>query len=441
MTSGNRYSDVLHACVLEADLAQLPNADATIIGERGLNLSGGQKARIALARLCYADADVCILDDILAAVDVHVASALMKDCICGLLGRKTRVLVTNSLAVLREADSIVVIDKHTIVATGTHAALLARKDVIHLLSSGTDDDGGSSHGTHSTDGTAPQAGTAPKALAAAADGAPKKEEEVRQSGHVQLKVYGDYFKAGGGVLIALGLFFLGWFCPQALVVLGEFWLAQWTTNVEGPSTGSELAYYGGVYVLSTSAATAFVVYRSIFWARFAVQASGKMHSDLLERVLRLPMSFFEVQPLGRILNRFSSDIDQVDTGVDSQLNMALEAALKCVTALAMATYVLPPFVVVVGVVSTQYVRIANYFRKSVRELKRLQSTTRSPVLAHFAETLAGRTTVRAYGAGERFMQVHVEHWEQHARAWMGIQGTQRWLMVRMASVAAVLQVR
>ena len=139
-----------------------------------------------------------------------------------------------------------------------------------------------------------------------------------------------------------------------------------------------------------------------------------------------------------MLNRFTTDIDQVDSSVDGSLNMCLEGVLRTFTTLSLACWVLPSFVVPVALVATQYLKLGNYFRRSVREVKRLQSTTRSPAFAHFSDTLVGQTTIRAFGDEGRFMQTHIELWEEHSRAWSVMQGTQRWLMVRMASFGAVL---
>ena len=177
------------------------------------------------------------------------------------------------------------------------------------------------------------------------------------------------------------------------------------------------------------------------------------------------MAHFETNPLGRILNRFTTDIDNVDSSVDESLSMVLEGALRTVTTLTISCVILPPFIVPVLIVSRQYMQLATYFRKSVREVKRLQSTTRSPIFSHFSESLTGSATIRAYGDEERFMETHTQLFEEHARTWVVMQGTasadsvsfschsfyshslprmfggagtQRWLMIRMACFGAVL---
>jgi ATP-binding cassette subfamily C (CFTR/MRP) protein 4 len=120
-----RYARVLHACCLEEDIAGFESGDMTVVGERGVNLSGGQRARIGLARACYLDADVYLLDDPLSAVDARVGRQLFERCLTGLLGGKTRVLVTHQLHFIRDADAISVLHAGRVVMQGTFDELAA----------------------------------------------------------------------------------------------------------------------------------------------------------------------------------------------------------------------------------------------------------------------------------------------------------------------------
>ena len=131
-------------------------------------------------------------------------------------------------------------------------------------------------------------------------------------------------------------------------------------------------------------------------------------------------------------------MENCDSSIDGQLNMVLEGSLKLLTTLSLATFVMPVVVIPAALIATQYVRIAQYFQLSVRELKRLSSTTRSPIFAHFSETLTGCSTIRAFGDGKRFMATHVRFFEEHSRAWLCLQGAQRWLMIRMSVYGACL---
>ena len=116
-----RFREIIQACCLEPDLEMLPNGEDTEIGERGINLSGGQKARVSLARAAYSGAEIVLMDDTLSAVDSHVGKRLLENCLLrGPLAEKTRVLVTHALHVLDKTDYIYVMDEGVIVEQGTY---------------------------------------------------------------------------------------------------------------------------------------------------------------------------------------------------------------------------------------------------------------------------------------------------------------------------------
>eukprot|EP01052_Picozoa_sp_SAG31_P000605 SAG31_NODE_17_length_35773_cov_25.999271_30_plen_784_part_00 len=421
-----------------------------------MNVSGGQKARVALARACYRRADVVLLDDVLAAVDVHVAEHLIRSCIAGptaaLRGsHRALVLVTNSLAVLPHASTIIALNGSTVAASGTYDEVmrgdtaLAKMIAAHAAESAPTSQSGATDAVAASaeenDEDSDNSSIVPERSGGDSnDVATKQIEEERREGKVRLAVHLEYFRNGGGLPLAITLGLFGWLLPQVAATLGEWWLAQWTTVMNDPDEDASvsLAYYGTIYVATNVLSISLVLGRSVGWARFVVRASSNLHALLLDKVMRLPMAHFETNPLGRILNRFTTDIDNVDINVDGSLNMALEGALRTVTTLTISCVILPPFIVPVVIVSRQYMQLANYFRKSVREVKRLQSTTRSPIFSHFSESLTGSTTIRAYGDEKRFMQSHIQLFEEHARTWMVMQGTQRWLMVRMACFGAVI---
>lgn len=475
---GARYWAAVRACALEPDLQNLPYGDQTMIGEKGVTVSGGQKARIALARAVYRDADLILLDDILAAVDVHVGRHLMAECICGILRGKTRILVTNSLSVLEFADRIYCLDGGTVVEEGTYTSLIGGGSAVSKMIQDHAEEHHTKQQQHNDDDRAPTPGTKPQpgsptaALPEALAVQQTQTEEARQVGHVRLDVYLQYFRAGGSVQYVCALVLGGWLLPQVAATIGEWWLAQWTVEMSqsltdgesstaegvsparvpprmeenrsdgsgggdgastpmttnGPdevqsSSGTDmLQFYGGIYVCMNLVSMFLVLARAVAWARFTVRASRNLHAKLVQCVLRLPMSFFETVPLGRILNRFTSDIENCDSSLDGQLSMALEGALKLLTTLALASYVLPLVIIPVMVIASQYARIAQYFRVSVRELKRLSSTSRSPIFAFFSESLVGRPTIRAFGDHDRCMETHIALFQQHTRAWLCLQG-------------------
>ena len=139
-----RFHEIIQACCLEPDLEMLPNGEHTEIGEKGINLSGGQKARVSLARAAYSGAEIVLMDDALSAVDSHVGKRLLDNCLLrGPLADKTRVLVTHALHVLDKTDYIYVMDEGVIVEQGTYAVrgIIAYSEMLSLTAriSGADE--------------------------------------------------------------------------------------------------------------------------------------------------------------------------------------------------------------------------------------------------------------------------------------------------------------
>ena len=357
------YDATIRACGLLPDLEQLPGGEETVIGERGINISGGQKARIALARAVYRQADLYLLDDVLAAVDVHVGEHLMSECICGMLKNRTRVLVTNALHFLPRCDRIYVLDERTgtIAESGTYEELMSLQDGL-LLQMGAEHTPSSARASAAAD-DAIDSKDIKDSEALAATRVPSKdgcgggggvsksadgkliEAEERKYGKVPLSAYVRYLRSGASdVKIAL-LLSLGYLGPEFLTVGSQLWLAEWSSSSSsdtipvplGPpdantSTTSSMQleslqpptivtrsvfFYQAVYGCLALAALVLLLGRSWVWANVVVKTAQHLHANLLANVLRLPVSFFDRTPTGRILNRFSHDIDQID--VSSQM--------------------------------------------------------------------------------------------------------------------------
>jgi ATP-binding cassette subfamily C (CFTR/MRP) protein 1 len=319
-----RYHKVLEACALMDDLAALPSGDQTEIGERGINLSGGQKARVSLARAVYsAETRVLLFDDPLSAVDSGVSEHLFTNAIAGDVTRgATRIIVTHHVHVLPECDSVIVLEDGQIKHQGTHAELIAsRVDFAGAITQAARSEPKEEKSNKEDvdvevlDLKVKNGPTAPKTEGERVQGAGAKlmDDEERKEGSVEGSAYLHYARAGG-TLITIGIL-----CVQVvgrgLEVVGTFWLAYWSTQasesyLSDSQTVMYLCIYSSFGVLSIIA----VAVRGVLLAKHRLGASTKLHDDLTESILRAPVSFFDVTPLGRILNRFSADCDKVDLG-------------------------------------------------------------------------------------------------------------------------------
>ena len=305
-------------CCLEDDLKILQGGDQTEIGEKGINLSGGQKARVALARAVYARPSICLLDDPLSAVDNHVGAVLVSDCILGTLSECCVVLATHrySSALLGAASQIVVLDDGKVSGVGTHEELVAKG----LMEPAEDAE---EEGTPTA--AAARAKVAKESVGESASELKAKKtvsnmtgSEERSTGKISKRVYATYLAAFGGVG-AVFLLLCGYVVLQMLAVATNRWLAYWSTQAldlekdDDPSVDAEEPMtsmgYLGVYSLLSMA---YVLWNPVVLVAFmlgGMRAAVTQHRDLLATVLRAPMAWFDTTPVGRVMNRFSGDIN------------------------------------------------------------------------------------------------------------------------------------
>ncbi|CAH2256577.1 multidrug resistance-associated 7 [Pelobates cultripes] len=459
--NGRLYQDVLEACALTDDLSILPAGDHTEVGENGVTLSGGQKARVALARAVYQEKDIYILDDPLAAVDADVAAHLMDKCIMGILRHRTRILCSHRTELLCKADVVVLVEDGKIICSGPPT------NVLPLLENTT------------------QLSVFKKVTQEEAEGTPEMEEEAdeeettfkshvlgeeeKKEGAVALQVYGAYWKAvgaglAGSVLLALLLM-------QASRNVSDWWLSHWISSLENshgnysisaPSptlllfssvrllspvflTKSEkqnssvnikfyLSIYGGIAVANS----VFTALRAILFALGTVHAAKIIHQRLLKRVLKATVTFFDSTPIGRIINRFSSDLYCIDDSLPFILNIFLANVFGLLGMLVVISYGLPWILLALVPLALLYYHIQRFYRYTSRELKRLYTITLSPIYTHFSETLSGLTTIRAMRHTHRFEKECETRLEWNQRCQYAANAAVQWLDIRLQMIGVMV---
>lgn len=310
-----RYDSTLDACCLRTDFDMLEGGDQTEIGEKGINLSGGQKARVALARAVYAQPDVCLLDDPLSAVDNHVGATLTTDCIMGMLRDSCVVLATHrySSTLLNAADLIIMLDDGRISSRGTYRDLLAQGITLVDANEAEETEAAAGAAASATEAAGPQDSKSPaKAKAkevevkdAVAQKANSKltGAEGRETGAVAVNVYKTYLIAFGGVKAVVGLV-MGYVFLQGLDIGTNRWLAFWSTQAALSDDNISAANYLEVYAMLSFMTILWKPVLLVFFAFGGLRAAIVQHRDLLDSVLRAPMSWFDTTPVGRVLNRF-----------------------------------------------------------------------------------------------------------------------------------------
>ncbi len=445
----DRYGKVLKACALEADLKVLGNGDGTEIGENGINLSGGQKQRVSFARAVYADQDIYLLDDPLSAVDAHVGKHIFEKVISsstGLLQDKTRIWVTNHVANLPEVDHIVVMKNGEIIEQGPYQDLISAKSTFyeffqqHLIAEEDNDDNVKAEDYEELKKQYKRQESEHPALANKEGDYDGRlvEDETSLTGHVPLHVFKDFLgKVGTWVSI---FFFVATAAEQAIHAGGIVWLSAWSDEGHSNSTSAndESAYKLGIYAtLGICEAIVQVIRDFTFYFRCAL-ASKLVHEVLLKQVLRSPMSFFDTNPMGRIVNRFSSDIDIMDGTIPFQMSDFLWCLMEVITTIALISYVTPTFLIAVLPIFLVFLVIQRFYIVASRQLKRLYSVSKSPIFSHFSETVTGATSIRAYKVSKRFIEESEARVQTNVISYYLSASSNRWLSTRVETVGNVV---
>ncbi|XP_004626306.1 multidrug resistance-associated protein 4 isoform X1 [Octodon degus] len=456
-----RYERVIKACALKKDLQLLKDGDLTVIGDRGATLSGGQKARLNLARAVYQDADIYLLDDPLSAVDAEVGKHLFQLCICQTLHEKITILVTHQLQYLKAASHILILKDGEMVQKGTYTEFLkSGMDFGSLLKKENEEAEQTSvpgtptlrNRTFSEASIWSQQSSRPSLKDGLPDGQDTENmqaaqsEESRSEGQVGFKAYKNYFAAGASWFIIIFLTLLN-MAAQVAYVLQDWWLSYWakeqsmlnvTINGEGNVTEKlDLNWYLGIYAGLTVATVLFGIARCLLMFYVLVNASQTLHNKMFESILKAPVLFFDRNPIGRILNRFSKDIGHMDDLLPLTFLDFIQTLLLVISVVAVAVAVIPWIAIPMIPLAIIFFILRRYFLETSRDVKRLESTTRSPVFSHLSSSLQGLWTIRAYRAEERCQELFDAHQDLHSEAWFLFLTTSRWFAVRLDAICAI----
>ncbi|XP_050611301.1 ATP-binding cassette sub-family C member 8 isoform X1 [Macaca thibetana thibetana] len=460
-----RYKMVIEACSLQPDIDILPHGDQTQIGERGINLSGGQRQRISVARALYQHANVVFLDDPFSALDIHLSDHLMQAGILELLrdDKRTVVLVTHKLQYLPHADWIIAMKDGTIQREGTlkdfqrsecqlfeHWKTLMNRQDQELEKEtvterkATEPPQGLSRTMSSRDGLL-QDEEEEEEEAAESDEDDNLSSVLHQRAEIPWRACAKYLSSAGILLLSLLVF--SQLLKHMVLVAIDYWLAKWTDSAltltpaaRNCSLSQECSLdqtvYAMVFTVLCSLGIVLCLVTSVTVEWTGLKVAKRLHRSLLNRIILAPMRFFETTPLGSILNRFSSDCNTIDQHIPSTLECLSRSTLLCVSALAVISYVTPVFLVALLPLAIVCYFIQKYFRVASRDLQQLDDTTQLPLLSHFAETVEGLTTIRAFRYEARFQQKLLEYTDSNNIASLFLTAANRWLEVRMEYIGA-----
>ncbi|XP_054455372.1 ATP-binding cassette sub-family C member 3 isoform X1 [Anoplopoma fimbria] len=482
----HKYRCVLEACALTPDLEVLPGGDMTEIGEKGINLSGGQRQRVSLARALYSDTDVYLLDDPLSAVDAHVAKHIFDNLIGpeGVLKGKTRILVTHGISFLPQVDNIMVMVDGRVSEMGSYQELLkqngafaeflrnyALEDIVEEEEATEDqiedeelfpDDALSNHtdmvdnepvinearrsfirqiSIISADGENPKSRSVRRRGCSQRKHSEQEEKkkplemkkliqaETAETGRVKTKVYLEYAKAVGVLLSVFICFLYG--CQSAASIGANIWLSQWTNDASTNQTKENVHMRVGVYAALGIAQGILVMISSFTLAMGNIGAARKLHSNLLTNKFHTPQSFFDTTPIGRVINRFSKDIYVIDEALPATVLMFLATFFVSLSTMIVIVSSTPIFAVVIVPLAFIYIFVQRFYVATSRQLKRLESVSRSPIYSHFSETVTGSSVIRAYGRHSAFVLMSDMKVDDNQKSYYPGIVSNRWLGVRI----------
>ncbi|KAB2627658.1 ABC transporter C family member 12-like [Pyrus ussuriensis x Pyrus communis] len=432
-----RYWKAIDLTELQHDLDLLPGRDLTEIGERGVNISGGQKQRVSMARAVYSDSDVYIFDDPLSALDAHEE-----------LHGKTRVLVTNQLHFLPQVDHIILVSEGMIKGEGTFKELSENSTLFQKLmenagkmeahveekeESENDDHESSTPTSNGVSNELPKDASNPKKGKGAKSVLIKQEE--RETGIVSWKILMRYKNALGGLWVVMVLFAC-YTLTEVLRVSSSTWLSVWT------SKSASKSYKPGFFILVyglLSFGQVIVTLTNSFWLiTSSLRAARRLHDALLNAIMRAPMVFFHTNPTGRIINRFAKDLGDIDRGVAMVVNMFMGQVWQL-----FSTFVLIGIVSTISLWAIMPLLILFYaaylfYQSTSREVKRLDSISRSPVYAQFGEALNGLSTIRAYKAYDRMANISGRSVDKNIRFTLVNISSNRWLTIRLETLGGLM---
>ncbi|TRM65976.1 hypothetical protein BD626DRAFT_427540 [Schizophyllum amplum] len=432
-----RYKKVLHQCGLERDLTLFDAGDQTEVGEKGLTLSGGQKARVTLARAVYSDAQILLLDDVLAALDVHTAKWIVDKCFNGdLLKGRTVLLVTHNVALTRNIANFVVslgIDGR-IAAQGTVKEVLAHEPELAIEAEKEEKE---MKQVEEIDG---QVEVPPAAEESKSDGKLIVAEEIEE-GHISWKALKLYLAGLGGNHPML--FFIacigGILITESMGAFETWYLGYWASQYEEAADPRDVKvfYYSSVYagLLMTGVLIYCACY--VIYTFGSIRASRTIHKQLVDSVLGTTLRWLDTTPTSRVIARCTQDIRSVDGPIAQNLFMLLELTLSMLVKFV-SVVVFSPFFLVPGVIIAA---LGGYcgeiYIKAQLSVKREMSNARAPVLAHFGAAVAGLTSIRAYGVQARSLAESMERVNRYVRAARTFYNLNRWICVRIDALGGL----
>ncbi|XP_045472555.1 ATP-binding cassette sub-family C member 4-like [Harmonia axyridis] len=469
----SHYKTVVRVCALEKDFEQFPEGDKTRVGDRGVSLSGGQRARINLARAVYKDSDIYLLDDPLSAVDTKVGRHLFDKCILEHLRGKTRILVTHQLQYLKRADIIIVLNKGCIEAQGTFDEL-SRSDLDFTRLLVAADESSDQENLQKLQRISVASVATTVSLTGELATEVLDNENIEEKCTYKGSPFWAYIRSAGNCCTFSVIIFLLLFC-QVLLSSSDYWITVWTSQEEflrsmeylnqtyknlqiDPDpyityidvrnifnneseimtswmqdlmdkvvthvtingvehmiwkTEAQMYIYGSLII----AAIVVTIIRSIAYFAACMAASKNLHNKMFHCLLEAPMRFFDTNSAGRVLNRFSKDMGAIDEMLPKALVDVIQIMMVVCGILVMVTLSNPYMCILIVILGIIFFLVRIWYINTARSLKLLEGIAKSPVFSYISSTINGLTTIRATKNENILVRQFDEHQDVHSSSW------------------------
>ncbi|OMJ75317.1 hypothetical protein SteCoe_25549 [Stentor coeruleus] len=395
------YTEVINACALIKDLEILNNGDETLVGDRGATLSGGQRARLSLARTVYSNSDIVLLDDPLSAVDPEVANHIFTHCIKGLLKGKTVILVTHQVQFISQADKIMVLDAGNCVFYGSYRKLKKREEIKSILGDFA-----------FQKGKKVKKNVVKEVKKEESNEKVAVEEEEITEGNVKFKSYWRYHMYGykHTVFIILTCIIIA---ISHIIYQSEFyWTALWSN-----STSQDSNYYIGTMGILVLLTFIFLSIRIFILVAIPLKSNLVLHNEALKSVALTDSVFFDKNPTGRIINRFSKDIGAIDGPLQLYLYESLSTTIYILSNLIVTISIAPYILAMIPFWGICLGLLFKYVSPIIISLRKLELVARGPLLTTITSSLNGLSTIRSLKIQEKFIKDIAKYTENHYRTY------------------------